>query len=46
MRAHSDIFHIYTNFTNTIYTQFNKHIKVFQFQMMHMNMFLHQCKTF
>ena len=30
MRARSNILHIYTNFTNMIYTQFNKCIKVFQ----------------
>ena len=30
MRAHSDSLQIYTDFTNIIYTQFNKYIKVFQ----------------
>ena len=30
MRAHSHILHIYTGFTNMVYTQFNKCIKVFR----------------
>ena len=45
MRAHSNILHIYTDITNMVYFQFNKHIKVFRSDGVHEHI-LHQCKLF